>query len=143
MDRLTEIRQRTEAATDGPLERFDTPYYAEIHILGGKEAGFLPVALADEAYDGLKRAIDTANANAKLFDEATARAEAAEAERDAAVEDLKQHILWNGTACTYCRYCEEAESALSPCDTCEDIPDTKMPTNWEWRGPQEAGEGRQ
>lgn len=71
----------------------------------------------------------------------TARAEAAEAERDAAVEDLKQHILWNGTACTYCRYCEEAESALSPCDTCEDIPDTKMPTNWEWRGQQETGKG--
>lgn len=70
----------------------------------------------------------------------TARAGAAEAERDAAVEDLKQHILWNGTACTYCRYCEEAESALSPCDTCEDIPDTKMPTNWEWRGLQ-AGKG--
>ena len=51
MDRLTEIRQRTEAATDGPWERFDTPDYAEIHVSGGKEAGFSPVALADEAYN--------------------------------------------------------------------------------------------
>ena len=51
MDRLEEIRQRTEAATDGPWERFDTPDYAEIHVLGGKEAGFLPVALADKAYN--------------------------------------------------------------------------------------------
>ena len=75
-------------------------------------------------------------------DRLTARTEAAEARADAAVEDLKQHILWNGTACTYCRYCEEAESALPPCDTCEDIPDTKMPTNWEWRG-QRAGKGGQ
>ena len=50
-NKLDEIRQRTEAATDGPWERFDTPDYAEIHVLGGKEAGFLPVALAGEAYN--------------------------------------------------------------------------------------------
>ena len=105
MDRLEEIRQRTEAATDGPWERFDTPEYAEIHVLGGKEAGFLPVALADEAYNadfiahsredvpyllsevdrlekGWQEALALANTNAKLFDEATARAEAAEADKD-------------------------------------------------------------
>lgn len=34
----------------------------------------------DRLNNGLKWALDTANANAKLFDEATARAEAAEAE---------------------------------------------------------------
>ena len=133
MDRLTEIRQRTEAATDGPRERFDTPYYAEIHILGGKEAGFLPVALADEAYNGLKWAIDTANANAKLFDEATARAEAAEAERDAAVEDMTAVLKRDSDdICAYCKnrieckneQCEKYSSGVGDVDG--NYPD------WKW-----------
>ena len=112
MDRLEEIRQRTEAATDGPWERFDTPDYAEIHVLGGKEAGFLPVALADEAYNAdfiahsredvpyLLSEVDRLNAlhkreiivtgeYAQRVIDLTARAEAAEAERDTYKAALK------------------------------------------------------
>lgn len=110
MDRLEEIRQRTEAATDGPWERFDTPDYAEIHVLGGKEAGFLPVALADEAYNAdfiahsredisyllsevarmnalHKREIIVTGEYAQRVIDLTDRAEAAEAERDALKEE--------------------------------------------------------
>ena len=122
MDRLEEIRQHIESG--GTVRRIDAKYLlAEVDRLSALH----------------KREIIITGEYAQRVIDLTARAEAAEAERDAAIEDLKQHILGNGTACTYCRYCEEAESALSPCDTCEDIPDTKMPTNWEWRG--KAGKG--
>ena len=156
MERLTEIRQRIEAATDGPWERFDTPYYAEIHVLGGKEAGFLPVALADKAYntdfiahsredipyllaevDRLtalhKREIIVTGEYAQRVIDLTARAEAAEAERDAAVEDLKIF-----SACCQCN----ANIDGSCCDMFDGTAENKyFCSNWQWRGPQEAGEG--
>lgn len=56
-------------------------------------------------------------------------------ERDAAVEDLKNRILGNGSACTYCKYCNSPLND-TPCCECDDIPDTRMPTKWQWRGPQ-------
>ena len=152
MDRLTEIRQRTEAATDGPWERFDTPDYAEIHVLGGKEAGFLPVALADEAYNAdfiahsrddmeyllsevteLTELLNASKAGQLTLqkaweqdkDELTARAEAAEARADAAVEDLRQ----NG----FCGSC-------SGCNAPHDPNNITWCYSWKWRG-QGAGKG--
>lgn len=50
-DLIKEARELCAEASDGPWERFDTPDYAEIHVSGGREAGFSPVALADEAYN--------------------------------------------------------------------------------------------
>ena len=156
MDRLEEIRQRTEAATDGPWERFDTPDYAEIHVLGGKEAGFLPVALADEAYNAdfiahsredisyllsevarMKQGWIDANENhtddfmrlsAKIV-ALTARAEKAEQERDAAVGDWKAYEE-NGQ-CDVCKYGEGGGCVYPEGNRCR----------FEWRGPQDAGKG--
>ena len=51
MDRLEEIRIRYGEASDGPWECIETPDYVEIHVQGGKEAGFSPVALTDETYN--------------------------------------------------------------------------------------------
>ncbi len=140
MDRLEEIRQRCEAAK-AQKEKGDR--VTATCIAWSIVTNDIPYLLSEvDRLTALhKREIIVTGEYAQCVIDFIARAEAAEAERDAAVEDLKQHILWNGTACTYCRYCEEAESALSPCDTCEDIPDTKMPTNWEWRGRKEQENG--
>jgi hypothetical protein len=135
MDRLEEIRQRTEAATDGPWKRFDTPDYAE--ILGGKEAGFLPVALANEVHNAdfiahsredmeyllsevteLTELLNASKAGQLTLqkaweqdnDELTARAEAAEAERDAAVEDMTAVLRRDSDdICAYCKNRVECE----------------------------------
>ena len=63
----------------------------------------------------------------------TARAEAAEAERDAAVEDLKRF-----SACCQCN----ANIDGSCCDMFDGTAENKyFCSNWQWRGPQEAGKG--
>jgi len=48
---IQKARNLCSEATDAPWELYDTPDYTEIHVLGGKEAGFSPVALADEKYN--------------------------------------------------------------------------------------------
>jgi hypothetical protein len=141
MDRLEEIRQRTEAATDGPWKRFDTPDYAE--ILGGKEAGFLPVALANEVHNAdfiahsredmeyllsevteLTELLNASKAGQLTLqkaweqdnDELTARAEAAEAERDAAVEDMTAVLRRDSDdICAYCKNLIECKGEGCEC----------------------------
>ena len=60
-------------------------------------------------------------------------------ERDAAVKDLKNRILGNGSACIYCKYCKSSPNDI-PCCECGDIPNTRAPTKWQWRGPQKGKE---
>ena len=63
----------------------------------------------------------------------TARAEAAEARADAAVEDLKRF-----SACCQCN----ANIDGSCCDMFDGTAENKyFCSNWQWRGPQEAGKG--
>ena len=130
MDRLEEIRQRTEAATDGPWERFDTPEYAEIHVLGGKEAGFLPVALADEAYnaDFVAHSREDIPYLLSEVDRLTAALTESQRRERAAVEDI--YLLESCDVCThYDSQNNECTRPLEPSGTC-----------FEWRG-QQAGEG--
>lgn len=88
MNRLDEIRQHCEGG--GPIRRIDMKYL---------------LSEVDRLNDGWKWALDTANANAKLFDEATARAEAAEARADALVKEvrrLRQEKQEREKGCEYC-----------------------------------------
>ena len=48
---IQQARNLCSEATDPPWELYDTPNYTEIHVQGGKEAGFSPVALADEKHN--------------------------------------------------------------------------------------------
>ena len=77
----------------------------------------------DEILNQLAAYEDTSLSPADIAD-LTARAEAAEAERDAAVEDLN-HLTYAGPRCEICKHYLDEN-----CITCE----------FEWRGP-EAGKG--
>ena len=90
-----------------------------------------PITLGDHL-DAAAAALDTANANAKLFDEATARAEAAEAERDACKADFEACMRGGMESCAYCIHDDECEPGESLCyaNVC----------GFEWRG-QQAGKG--
>ena len=81
MDRLEEIRQRAEAAK-AQKEKGDSITAA--CIAWSIAINDIPYLLAevDRLESGWKGALELANANAKLFDDAYARAEAAEHERD-------------------------------------------------------------
>lgn len=125
MDRLEEIRQHCEY--DRLIRHIDIKYLlsevAELtELLNASKAGQLTLQKAWE----------------QDKDELTARAEAAEAERDAAVEDLKLALI---------------DETLDPCHCCEygrtnhcTHPDG--PTcgetggkNWQWRGQRAGKEG--
>ena len=108
MDRLEEIRQHCEGG--GPIRRIDMKYLlSEVDRLTALH----------------KREIIVTGEYAQRVIDLTARAEAAEAERDAAGEDLRQ----NG----FCGSC-------SGCNAPHDPNNIKWCYSWEWRGPQ-AGKG--
>jgi len=88
----------------------------------------------EESALGLKEKVDTLAEVAKRAIAAlTARAEAAETRADAAVEDLREC----DNACEFCKYFlgEKSDECCNPPKTCEYY------SAWEWRGPQQAGEG--
>ena len=120
MDRLDEIRQKAEAG--GPIRRIDMKYLlSEVteltELLNASKAGQLTLQKAWE----------------QDKDELTARAEAAEAERDACKADLKSIVTqsvkdmekrnWTPP----CRYC-------SKYFVCDYIPE-ESGCCFEWRGP--------
>ena len=122
MDRLDGIRQRTEAG--GPIRRIDMKYLlSEVDRLNALH----------------KREIIITGEYAQRVIDLTARAEAAEAERDACKADLQSIVTqsvkdmekrnWTPP----CRYC-------SKYFVCDYIPE-ESGCCFEWRGPQEAGEG--
>ena len=115
MDRLTEIRQRTEAG--GLIRRIDMKWMlSEVDRLNALH----------------KREIIITGEYAQRVIDLTARAEAAEAARDAAVEDLKIF-----SACCQCN----ANIDGSCCDMFDGTAENKyFCSNWQWRGPQ-AGKG--
>lgn len=81
---------------------------------------------------GTVRCIDAKYLLAEV-DRLQACAEAAEARADAAVEDLKSF-----SACCQC----DANIDGSCCDMFDGTAENKyFCSNWEWRGPQEAGKG--
>ena len=116
MERLTEIRQRTEAG--GPIRRIDMKYLlSEVDRLNALH----------------KREIIITGEYAQRVIDLTARAEAAEARADAAVEDLKRF-----SACCQCN----ANIDGSCCDMFDGTAENKyFCSNWQWRGSQEAEEG--
>ena len=100
-----------------------------------------PITLGDHL-DAAADALDTANANAKLFDEATARAEAAEAELDACKADLKLMADWyresvcDDGICGLCK--QDADHGLDGyANECAGFYKNDC---FEWRGPQ-TGKG--
>jgi hypothetical protein len=130
MDRLEEIRQRTEAG--GPIRRIDMKYLlsevAELtELLNASKAGQLTLQKAWE----------------QDKDELTARAEAAEAERDACKADLKSMADWyrdsvcDDGICGWCKH--DADHGLDGyANECAGFYKNDC---FEWRGPQEAGKG--
>ena len=121
MDRLEEIRQRTEAG--GPILCIDMKYLlSEVDRLNALH----------------KREIIVTGEYAQRVIDLTARAEAAEAERDAAVEDLKLALIDETLdPCNCCEYGRTNHCTHPDGPTCGET-DGK---NWQWRGPQEAGKG--
>ena len=116
MDRLEEIRQKTEAG--GPILCIDMKYLlSEVDRLNALH----------------KREIIITGEYAQRVIDLTARAEAAEAERDAAVEDFEGCMKNKKERCAYCIHDDECEPGESLCyaNVC----------GFEWRGPQEAGKG--
>ena len=122
MDRLEEIRQHCEGG--GPIRRIDMKYLlSEVDRLNALH----------------KREIIITGEYAQRVIDLTARAEAAEAERDACKADLQSIVTqsvkdmekrnWTPP----CRYC-------SKYFVCDYIPE-ESGCCFEWRGPQEAGEG--
>ena len=140
MDRLTEIRQRTEAATPGPWNLITMGRVGD----GDAEWGWIMGANKNWRWDDGDGPQSRANADfiahsredmewlltladalkAQLASTLT-RAEAAEAERDAAVEELRQ----NG----FCGSC-------SGCNAPHDPNNITWCYSWKWRG-QGAGKG--
>ena len=116
MDRIEEIRQHCEAG--GPIRRIDMKYLlSEVDRLNALH----------------KREIIVTGEYAQRVIDLTARAEAAEARADAAVEDLKRF-----SACCQCN----ANIDGSCCDMFDGTAENKyFCSNWQWRGPQEAGKG--
>ena len=115
VERLTEIRQRTEAG--GPIRRIDMKYLlSEVDRLNALH----------------KREIIITGEYAQRVIDLTARAEAAEARADAAVEDLKRF-----SACCQCN----ANIDGSCCDMFDGTAENKyFCSNWQWRGSQ-TGKG--
>ena len=153
MDRLEEIRQRAEAATPGPWKTVTHEEYSTVDVdeQGGENIAMVGSAIADadfianarEDIPHLLSEVDRLNAlhkreiiitgeYAQRVIDLTARAEAAEAERDAAVEDLKRF-----SACCQCN----ANIDGSCCDMFDGTAENKyFCSNWQWRGSQ-AGKG--
>ena len=154
MDRLEEIRQRTEAATPGPWDS-KTNRHPECNgepwgwisgasgnitwsgSAGKANADFIAHSRDDMEYllsevTELTELLNASKAGQLTLQKAweqdkdvlTARAEAAEAERDAAIADLN-HLTYAGPRCEICKHYLDED-----CITCE----------FEWRG-QQAGEG--
>ena len=115
MDRIEEIRQHCEAG--GPIRRIDMKYLlSEVDRLNALH----------------KREIIVTGEYAQRVIDLTARAEAAEARADAAVEDLKRF-----SACCQCN----ANIDGSCCDMFDGTAENKyFCSNWQWRG-QQAGKG--
>jgi hypothetical protein len=103
MDRLEEIRQRTEAG--GPIRRIDMKYLLS-------EVGRLNALH--------KREIIITGEYAQRVIDLTARAEAAEAERDRAIKQM-------------CRFCKSLDKKAGIKPVCA--------ADCEWRGSQQAGKG--
>ena len=116
VERLEEIRQKAEAG--GPIRRIDMKYLlSEVDRLNALH----------------KREIIITGEYAQRVIDLTARAEAAEAERDAAVADMHG----------YCKACINAPKTLDYddlikpiCRECNKV----IKQNWQWRGPV-AGKG--
>ena len=159
MDRLTEIRQRTEAATPGPWDS-KTNRHPECNgepwgwisgasgnitwsgSAGKANADFIAHSREDIPYllsevDRLnalhKREIIITGEYAQRVIDLTARAEAAEAERDAAVEDMTAVLKRDSDdICAYCKnrieckneQCEKYSSGVGDVDG--NYPD------WKW-----------
>ena len=128
MDKLDEIRQRVEQL----VRIANNPYCLGPAALLDGVKEIVPALLSE--VDRLKQGWIDANENhtddfmrlsAKIV-ALTARAEAAEADRDAAVEDLRQ----NG----FCGSC-------SGCNAPHDPNNITWCYSWQWRGPQDAGKG--
>jgi galactose-1-phosphate uridylyltransferase len=101
MDRLEEIRQRTEAGR--PIRRIDMKYLlSEVDRLNALH----------------KREIIVTGEYAQRVIDLTARAEAAEAERDRAIKQM-------------CRFCKSMDRKAGLVPVCA--------ADCEWRGLQEAG----
>ena len=128
MDRLEEIRQRVEQL----VRIANNPYCLGPAALLDGVKEIVPALLSevDRLEKGWQEALALANTNARLFDEATARAEAAEAERDAIAKDLRICSIEGYAGCDYCN----GKRGSEQCNTCKDG------SNWGWRG-QEAGKG--
>ena len=121
MDRLEEIRQKAEAG--GPIRRIDMKYLlSEVDRLNALH----------------KREIIVTGEYAQRVIDLAARAEAAEAERDAAVEDLKLALIDETLdPCHCCEYGRTNHCTHPDGPTCGET-DGK---NWQWRGQQnEKGE---
>ena len=116
MDRLEEIRQRIESGAT--VRRIDAKYL---------------LAEVDRREKGWQEALALANTNARLFDEVTARAEAAEARADAAVEDMTAVLKCDlDDICKYCKHIIECkgQNCDGYCSGAGDI-DGNCP-DWKW-----------
>ena len=126
MDRLEEIRQRTEAG--GPILCIDMKYLlSEVDRLNALH----------------KREIIVTGEYAQRVIDLTARAEAAEAERDACKADLKSMADWyrdsvcDDGICGWCK--QDADHGLDgDANECAGFYKNDC---FEWRGPQEAVKG--
>ena len=123
MDRLTGIRQRTEAG--GPVRRIDMKYLLS-------EVGRLNALH--------KREIIVTGEYAQRVIDLTARAEAAEAERDACKADLKSMADWyrdsvcDDGICGWCK--QDADHGLDGyANECAGFYKNDC---FEWRGPQDG-----
>src|SRR5574344_1459922 len=126
MDRLEEIRQHCEGG--GPIRRIDMKYLlSEVDRLNALH----------------KREIIITGEYAQRVIDLTARAEAAEAERDACKDDLKSMADWyrdsvcDDGICGWCK--QDADHGLDGyANECAGFYKNDC---FEWRGPQEAGKG--
>ena len=129
MDRIEEIRQHCE--TGGPIRRIDMKYLlSEVDRLNALH----------------KREIIITGEYAQRVIDLTARAEAAEAERDAAVEDMKVMALAMresdelSEGCCFACVCDGQNlpgNVILPYGEC---PGYDTNDCFEWRGPDEKGE---
>ena len=141
MDRLEEIRQRTEAAK-AQKEKGDSITAA--CIAWSIVANDIPYLLSEvDRLNALhKREIIITGEYAQLVIDLTARAEAAEAERDACKADLKSMADWyrdsvcDDGICGWCK--QDADHGLDgDANECAGFYKNDC---FEWRGPQ-AGKG--
>ena len=146
MDRLEEIRQRAEAATPGTWKTVTHEEYSTVDVdeQGGENIAMVGSAIADadfianarEDIPHLLSEVDRLNAlhkreiiitgeYAQRVIDLTARAEAAEAERDAAVEDMTAVLKRDSDdICAYCKnrieckneQCEKYSSGVGDVD---------------------------